>query len=117
LNLIVAFARSLKHRLRFEPYTHYNDLTDLVQHLDTFAKEATELEPERDDLGSKSFWKSWGEYLGISFAISNPRKIIKRAKYPLGNLPLEILNHLTVYLHDVIAAGCFKSNGYQTQAC
>lgn len=117
LNLIVAFAQSLKHRLRFEPYTHYADLQNLVQHLDTFAKEATELESERDDPGPESFWKSWGVYLGVPFAISNPRKIIKRAKYPLGNLPLEILNHLTVYIHDIIAGGCFKANIYQTQAC
>lgn len=116
LNLIVAFAQSLKHRLRFEPYTHYSDLRDLVQHLDTFAKEATELEPERDDLGPTSLWKSWGEYLGISFTISNPRKLIKRAKYPLGNQPLEILNHLTAYIRDIIDAGCFKANPYQTQA-
>ncbi|KAF2692114.1 UPF0187 domain membrane protein, partial [Lentithecium fluviatile CBS 122367] len=116
LNLIVAFARSLKHRLRFEPYTHYDDLRDLVQHLDTFAKEATELEPERDDPGPVSHWESWGGYLGVSFTISNPRKIIKRAKYPLGNLPLEILNHLTVYIHGIIDAGCLKANPYQTQA-
>ncbi|KAF2874767.1 UPF0187 domain membrane protein [Massariosphaeria phaeospora] len=116
LNLIVAFARSLKHRLRFEPYTHYDDLKDLVQHLDTFAKEATKLEPERDDTGPTSFWESWGAYLGISFAMSNPRKIIKRAKYPLGNLPLEILNHLNIYIRGIMSDGAFKANIYQTQA-
>ncbi|KAF2647615.1 UPF0187-domain-containing protein [Lophiostoma macrostomum CBS 122681] len=116
LNLVVAFAQALKHRLRFEPYTHYSDIRDLVQHLDTFAKEATELEPHREDRDPPSFWKSWGEYLGISFAMSNPRKVLKRAKHPLGNLPLEILNHLTVYVNNIMAAGCFKANIYQTHA-
>ncbi|KAH9884375.1 Bestrophin, RFP-TM, chloride channel-domain-containing protein [Xylariomycetidae sp. FL2044] len=116
LNLIVAYARALKHRLRFEPYTHYTDLKDLVEHLDTFAKEATELEAVKDDIRPKSPWKSWGEYLGMSFTLSNPRKVIKRAEHPLGNLPLEILNHLTVYIHDIVSAGCFKANIYQTQA-
>ncbi|KAJ4348587.1 uncharacterized protein N0V89_009965 [Didymosphaeria variabile] len=47
---------------------------------------------------------------------SNPRQIIKRAKHPLGNLPLEILNHLTVYIHTIIAASQFRANIYQTQA-
>jgi putative membrane protein len=74
------------------------------------------LEPERDDPGPITFWESWGEYLGMSFAISNPRKVIKRAKHPLGNLPLEILNHLTIYIHDTIDAGCLRANPYQTQA-
>ncbi|CAI6250273.1 unnamed protein product [Periconia digitata] len=113
LNLIVAFARALKHRLRFEPYTHYNDIRDLVKHLNTFAREATELEPDRDEAHKKSFWKSYGEYLGVSFAMSNPRKMIKRAEHPLGNLPLEILNHLAVYIHDVIDEDRLNPPPYQ----
>jgi hypothetical protein len=116
LNLVVAFAQALKHRLRFEPYTHYGDLKDLVQHLDTFAREATELEPHRSDPGPASFWKSWGQYLGLSFAMSNPRKTLKRARYPLGNLPLEILSHLQVYVKSIIADGNFRANAYQSQA-
>lgn len=116
LNLIVAYAQALKHRLRFEPYTHYRDLKDLVEHLDTFAKEATKFEPNRDD-DPPTFWKSWGDYLAIPMLMSNPRKTIKRAQYPLGNLPLEILNHLTVYIHSIVAGGCFKADIYQTQAC
>lgn len=115
LNLIVAFAQALKHRLRFEPYTHYRDLRDLVQHLDTYANSATQLETYRD-LAKPTFWQSWGEYLAIPMFSSNPRKIIKRAKHPLGNLPLEILNHLTVYIHTIVAAGQFRANIYQTQA-
>jgi putative membrane protein len=38
LNMITAFAMALKHRLRFEPYTHYEDLQHIVGHLDTYAK-------------------------------------------------------------------------------
>ncbi|EAT90580.2 hypothetical protein SNOG_02368 [Parastagonospora nodorum SN15] len=38
LNLITAFALALKHKVRFEPYTQYEDLFDLVNHLDTYAK-------------------------------------------------------------------------------
>ena len=55
-----------------------------------------------------------GEHLGVSFAISNPRKIMKRATHPLGNLPLEILNHLTVYLREVVNDERFKTPVYQT---
>ena len=40
INLIVAFAVALKHKLRFEPFVHYEDLHNLMAHLDTFAKEA-----------------------------------------------------------------------------
>ncbi|PVH95911.1 UPF0187-domain-containing protein [Periconia macrospinosa] len=113
LNLIVAYSRALKHRLRFEPYTHYADLEGLVPHLDTYARTATALESEREP-SEKGFWKTLGEQLGVSFAISNPRKIIKRAPHPLGNLPLEILNHLAVYLREVIAERGTKGNIYTT---
>ena len=116
LNLIVAFAQALKHRLRFEPYTHYPDLCDLVAHLDTFAGDATLREKDKD-VREKTFWQSWGEYLAIPMLSSNPRKMVKRARYPLGNLPLEILNHLTVYIHTIIAGGQFRANGYQSIAC
>lgn len=79
-----------------------------MQHLNTFAKDATELEPDQDDSEPASLWQSWGGYLGVSFAISNPRKIIKRAKYLLGNLPLEILNHLIVYCNSILESGNFN---------
>ncbi|OJJ35632.1 hypothetical protein ASPWEDRAFT_110758 [Aspergillus wentii DTO 134E9] len=114
LNLILAFAIALKHKLRFEPDVGYDDLAGLVGHLDTFAKEAhdnTRLAPPR-----KSTWKSIGEYLSLSVAESNPRKLIKRAKKPLGHLPLEILNHLSVYINQCIGNNTLGVNVYQTQA-
>ncbi|TQV94488.1 UPF0187 domain membrane protein [Cordyceps javanica] len=104
MNLLVAFAVSLKHTLRFEPYTDYDDLKLLIGHLDTFARAATE------DVGGshagtkqKGVFKSVGEYLGVSFAASNPRKTLKRATKPLGNLPLEIMSHLALAIDELVA--------------
>lgn len=99
INMILAFAVSLKHKLRFEPYAHYPDIASLIGHLDTFAKSAHKeehlIEPK------KTPWKAVGEYLGISWAASNPRKAIKRAEAPLGNLPLEILTYISSYAEEV----------------
>ncbi|KAI9735062.1 MAG: hypothetical protein M1818_006639 [Claussenomyces sp. TS43310] len=106
MNLIVAFAVALKHKLRFEPYVQYDDLSGLVNHLDTFARAADE--PGLTDISPKSPWKRIGEYLGISFAESNPRKLFKKAKKPLGNMPLEILTYLSTYVESKVADGAIK---------
>ncbi|OJJ87142.1 UPF0187 domain membrane protein [Aspergillus glaucus CBS 516.65] len=114
MNLILAFAVALKHKLRFEPDVGYDDLKGLIGHLDTFAKEAHDrnnLKPPR-----KSSWKAAGEYLGISFAESNPRKLIKRSKKPLGHLPLEIINHLAAYIDRCIDNGTLSCSLHQGQA-
>ncbi|KAI4195223.1 MAG: hypothetical protein LQ346_003500 [Caloplaca aetnensis] len=110
LNLILAFAVALKHRLRFEPYTQYEDLEPLVSHLSTFAGEA--FDPKMSEFHRKTSWKRGGEYLGLTFAESNPRKVIKRSKKNLGNLPLEILTYLSAYLDSVSETGQFP-NGVQ----
>ncbi|RAL10018.1 UPF0187 domain membrane protein [Aspergillus homomorphus CBS 101889] len=113
-NLILAFAVALKHKLRFEPDVGYEDLAGLIGHLDTFAKEAHDrqvLQPPK-----KTPWKNIGEYLGVSFAESNPRKLIKRSKKPLGHLPLEILNHLSAYIDRCIANGTLTCGLHQSQA-
>ncbi|KAB8209715.1 Bestrophin, RFP-TM, chloride channel-domain-containing protein [Aspergillus parasiticus] len=114
MNLILAFAVALKHKLRFEPDIAYEDLAGLVGYLDTFAKDAHDrqrLQPQQ-----KSLWKSTGEYLGVSFAESNPRKLIKRSKKPLGHLPLEILNHLSAYIDRCIANETLNISLHQAQA-
>ncbi|KAE8329871.1 Bestrophin, RFP-TM, chloride channel-domain-containing protein [Aspergillus sergii] len=114
MNLILAFAVALKHKLRFEPDIAYEDLAGLVGYLDTFAKDAHDrqrLQPQ-----PKSLWKSTGEYLGVSFAESNPRKLIKRSKKPLGHLPLEILNHLSAYIDRCIANETLNISLHQAQA-
>ncbi|KAI2633429.1 Bestrophin, RFP-TM, chloride channel-domain-containing protein [Xylaria nigripes] len=115
MNLVVAFAVALKHRLRFEPYTCYEDLTDLVSHIDTLARSATE-EGGMVMSGRQSIFKSVGENLGVSFATSNPRKTLKRSNKPLGNLPLEILCYLTAYVDEITANGQLPVPVQQTAA-
>ncbi|KAH8812712.1 Bestrophin, RFP-TM, chloride channel-domain-containing protein [Xylogone sp. PMI_703] len=107
MNLILAFAVSLKHKLRFEPYAHYPDLASLIGHLDTFAKNAHKEENMVEQ--KKTPWKRAGEFLGLSVAMSNPRKALKRADRPLGNLPLEILTYLSAYVEEVNNNGTLKS--------
>jgi hypothetical protein len=105
---------ALKHKLRFEPDVGYDDLAGLVGYLDTFAKEAHDrdvLQPRK-----KSLWKATGEYLGVSFADSNPRKLIKKATKPLGHLPLEVLNHISAYVDSIINNGTLSISLHQSQA-
>ncbi|PSN68756.1 UPF0187-domain-containing protein [Corynespora cassiicola Philippines] len=113
LNLLVTFATAVKHKLRFEPGIDYADLRDRVEYLDTFAKAA---EPDIPQQKEYSKMKALGEYLGVTFAESNPRKRIKRSKKPLGNLPLEILNHLSAYVEEIISNDTLKISLYQNQA-
>ncbi|KAL9044186.1 MAG: hypothetical protein Q9214_002659 [Letrouitia sp. 1 TL-2023] len=104
LNLIVAFAVALKHRLRYEPFAQYEDLEQLVSHLSTFANDA--YDPNAAIPKQKSFWKESGEYLGLTFAESNPRKLLKRSPNKnFGNLPLEILTYLSAYTESVVRNG------------
>ncbi|KAH7007905.1 Bestrophin, RFP-TM, chloride channel-domain-containing protein [Microdochium trichocladiopsis] len=58
INLLVAFAVSLKHKLRFEPYANYKDLQSLVEHLDTFAQQASN--DDNDHSRSKGILKRIG---------------------------------------------------------
>jgi predicted membrane chloride channel (bestrophin family) len=100
MNMVVAFSVALKHSLRFEPYTEYNDIQHLIGHLNTFARDATDAKNRANP--NKSLFKETGEYLGISFAASNPRKTLKKSQQPLGNLPLEILNYIAVTVDEMI---------------
>ncbi|KAF2748848.1 UPF0187-domain-containing protein [Sporormia fimetaria CBS 119925] len=112
LNMIVAFARALEHKLRFEPGIDYEFFRDRVEYLDTFAKaaEADIPKPSRQRLAKKM-----GTKLGVPFAESNPRKRIKQSKKPLGNLPLEILNYLSAYVESICVEETIKSGLYQNQ--
>lgn len=112
LNLIVAFAAALKHKLRFEPYAHYDDLAPLVGHINTFAGAAETPDPPK----KPNPFKTAGEFLGVPMAESNPRKLLKKAKTPLGNLPLEILSHLSAYMKTIYGNDTFKVSIYQTQS-
>ncbi|KAJ1328009.1 hypothetical protein MN608_07344 [Microdochium nivale] len=114
LNLLVAFSVSLKHKLRFEPYIYYHDLKDLVEHLDTFAEQATDEKIEL--IRNKGMFKRAGESLGLTFATSNPRKEMKKATSPLGNLPLEILCYLSAYVDQLVENGQIPVPMMQTTA-
>lgn len=118
MNLTVAFSVALKHRLRFEPYTCYEDISSLVSHLRTFARAATEEDHDNAErtLKRHGFFKSLGEYLGVSFAESNPRKAVKNASRPLGNLPLEILSYLTSYVDELSLSGRLPVSMQQSNA-
>jgi ion channel-forming bestrophin family protein len=111
LNLLNAFAVALKHRLRFEPSVDYPDLQPLIGNLHTLAGEVdqTKLMPKKTNS-----WKVAGEYLGMSFAHSNPRKVIKQSKENLGNLPLEVLNYLATYLQEICDSGQLTLPVHQT---
>lgn len=114
MNLLVAFAVSLKHKLRFEPYTYYDDIAELVEHIDTFARSATKENTVRPKSG---MFKAVGENLGLSFAASNPRKMMKKNQSPLGNLPLEVLCYLTAYVDELALNGQLPIGMQQTAAC
>jgi len=113
LNLINAFAVALKHHLRFEPSTEYPDLQPLISNLQTMAGSADQAKLQEHQ---RTPWKAAGEYLGVSFAQSNPRKLIKRSRQNLGNLPLEILTYLSAYLDAIIANGTLKTPVHQNNA-
>lgn len=112
LNMISAFSVALKHRLRFEPYTHYPDLKHLVSHLDTHARAADTPDPRP----KQNPFKTAGQFLGVPMAESNPRKVVKKARLPLGNLPLEILSNLSSYMKHIYSNDTFKVSIYQTQS-
>jgi ion channel-forming bestrophin family protein len=97
LRLLLAFAVSLKHQLRFEPATDYEDLYPLIDHLPTIASTANQAPLHVEE---NSWIKEVGEFLGISCLLSNPRKAVKRSKDRLGNMPLEILTYLSAYVED-----------------
>ncbi|KEF51045.1 uncharacterized protein A1O9_12895 [Exophiala aquamarina CBS 119918] len=112
MNLINAFAVSLKHRLRFEPAANYPDLAPLIGSIRTLAQEADQsaLKPREP-----SSWKAASEYLDIPLGLSNPRKIIKQSKDNLGNIPLETLGYLSAYVEETIQNGQLKTGAHQTQ--
>jgi ion channel-forming bestrophin family protein len=102
------------HRLRFEPYVDYDDLRGFVDYLNTYAREANIGVNSHSPPPSKL--KRAGEILGFSFAHENPRKLIKNAQKPLGNLPLEILCYIQAYLDSVFENKTLSVAVYQQQS-
>ncbi|KAF2024067.1 UPF0187-domain-containing protein [Setomelanomma holmii] len=111
LNMISAYAVALKHKLRFEPGVYHDDLINMVSHLDTYAK-AAEPQPRK----KQNIFKTAGQFLGVPMAEPNPRKLEKASRVPIGNLPLEILSHLSSYMKQIYDNGTFKVSIYQTQS-
>jgi predicted membrane chloride channel (bestrophin family) len=111
LNLIVALAVALKHKLRFEPGTQYEDLKHLVGHLDTFAQ-AADIAPARPP----SALRRMAQHLGIPMAEPNPRKLVKNGRGPLGDLPSEIMSHMSAYMKTIYDNETLRDYSiYQTQ--
>ncbi|KAM0552401.1 hypothetical protein ACHAPJ_007961 [Fusarium lateritium] len=112
LKLIAGYAVALKHTLRFEHCASQPDMQPYIAHLDTFSGR-TAARPAKRGSNMKQFA---GEYLGLSFAQSDPRKHLKRAEEHQGNLPLEILNHLAITLDSIIANRQLPVSIHQTIA-
>ena len=110
-NLLAAFPVALKHKLRFEPFTSYDDLYPRIRHLEVLAHNA-----EQQDWELPSGWRVVGWTLGLPMAEQNPRKLLKNAKQPLGNIPLEILSYCSTFIKTIIDNGTFKATVYHTQA-
>jgi len=114
MNLIVAFAVALKHKLQYQPYMDYADLRGYVEHLDTFAKTANAVVDTTPPKISKL--KRVGQFLNVSFAEDNPRGPLKNAPRPLGNLPLEIICYLQSYVDSLIENKTLIAPAYQMQS-
>lgn len=111
INLINGFAVALKHRLRFEAAPDYPDLAPYVDILNTMASngDSSSLHP-----GPKSKAKVAGEFLGVTFAESNPRKLMKKATNNLGNIPHEILSYLQAYIEHIVNEGTVTNGPIQS---
>ena len=111
INLINGFAVALKHRLRFEVAPDYPDLAPYIDVLNTMAANAdtASLQPK-----PKNYFKRTGEFLGVSFAESNPRKAMKHSRDNLGNIPHEILGYLQSYLEHILSTGTLTNGPIQS---
>lgn len=114
INLLIAFAKSVSHRLRFEPYMDYDDMRGYVDYLATYSREANvgvnSAAPKHGVL------KRFGEILGITFCEENPRRMVKSAEKPTGNLPLEILGYLSAYFDSAFENKILAVAVYQQQS-
>jgi putative membrane protein len=119
INLILAFAQACKHKLRHEIEYDYTDLKPLIDNLDTFAKSARTLDRSATEWNKELKKKqNWGEFLGIPFCESNPRKAYKvaaREGKQHGNLPYEIIGYIGQFIKSSMDEGCLESAIMQGQ--
>jgi ion channel-forming bestrophin family protein len=112
INLIKGFAVALKHRLRFEAAPDYADLSPFISALDVMVSNADDISALHPQ--PSGGLKRAGEYLGVSFAESNPRKTMKKATFNIGNIPQEILIYLQSYLEHIASAGLLTNGPLQS---
>jgi hypothetical protein len=113
LNMVNGFCRALMHKLRFEPYADYDDLSGYIAYLPSWAKDAgigVTTTRRRPNLIKRA-----GTHLGFPPLKENPRHLLKEAKKPVGNLPLEILLYLFSYIDNVIENKQVAVMGYVMQ--
>ncbi|KAG5984607.1 hypothetical protein E4U55_004049 [Claviceps digitariae] len=109
-NMLVSLTVALKHRLRYEPFTHYEDLQTRISHIPVIAHGAVRKEP-----ATPTWWQAVGLFLGLPMVEENPRVLVKNPAKPLGNVPLEIHSACSNFIKTVIDNGTFKA-GYHAQA-
>ena len=96
----------MKYRIRHQPECTHDDLSPLIDHLDTYAKRAT-TDPAAAAVNRSCEDKknkkrvNWVECLGLSFCTPDPRETLKQ--YGMrgvhhGNLPQEIMDYLSAYI-------------------
>ncbi|KAH0594549.1 hypothetical protein MHUMG1_07900 [Metarhizium humberi] len=110
-NMLVSLSFALKHRLRHEPFTHYDDLQSRTGHLPIVAHEAEKKEWEKP-----TRWETIGLFLGFPMAEQNPRRLMKNPAKPLGNVPLEIHSSCSAFIQAIIDNGTLKTPGCHTSA-
>lgn len=119
INLVLAFARAVKHKLRYEIEYDYMDMKHLIENISTYAKAASvdDIPPKRYNMGLRRI-KTWGASLGVTFLISNPRKAVKKATAEgrhHGNLPFEIMTHISAYLDHIIGNTLLIGGSWHSQ--
>ncbi|KAK4669091.1 uncharacterized protein QC763_0028970 [Podospora pseudopauciseta] len=117
MNLLVAFAVALKHKLRFEPYTCYEDISSLISHLDTFAKVATEEDPKMrtGPSSARVSSRAWASTWGV-VCRKQPTQVPRRLPSPPGQPPLEILSYLASFTDELALSGRLPVTMHQTMA-
>ncbi|KAG6005249.1 hypothetical protein E4U54_000373 [Claviceps lovelessii] len=110
-NMLVSLSVALKHRLRYEPFTHYQDLQPCIGHIPVIAHDAVIKEP-----ATPTWWQGAGMFLGLPMVEENPRVLMKNPAKPLGNVPLEIHSACSDYIRTIIENGTFKTPGYHSMA-
>ncbi|KAG6013438.1 hypothetical protein E4U43_007288 [Claviceps pusilla] len=110
-NMLVSLSVALKHRLRYEPFTHYQDLQPCIGHIPVIAHDAVIKEP-----ATPTWWQDAGLFLGLPMVEENPRVLMKNPAKPLGNVPLEIHSACSNFIKTIIENGTFKTPGYHSMA-